>query len=213
MAASEKIWVFPVILTGIPVAQAGLLLWHDRVLVCSVSVERVQLFLCTLGTVQGASTDSGGAWSPTSSNRLIVWIHISVSANTLHAIYFPHRRRLNRRLIVFGVAIPANTMMTRAKSVVIVKGGVMGGGSSFRGGERSILVELFCTPTTDYRSNNKYQYCESNEPNYGKGTGDSSGVFKETFAGVGIDNSGGSGGRSDNGSNDYRVAIRNGKER
>jgi hypothetical protein len=115
-------------------------------------------------------------------------------------------------LIVVGVPICANTMAARVESVVVVEVGVMRSGSGFRSGKCGILVELFCTPTTDNRCDDEYQYCDSGEPDHGKGTGDSSGVLEETFAaGVGIHESGGSGSGSDDGGDDDRITVGNGE--
>ena len=209
VTASGKVLVAPVILARISVAQVGLLLWYSRVLWCSVSVEWVRLVLSTLGTVQGASADSSSAWTSTSSNGVIVRIRIGGSADIRHAICFSRRRELDRSLVGISIAITANTMTSRAVSVVVVEAGVVCSGSCFRSGKCNILVEPFRAPTTDYRCDNKYQYRESNEAHHGKSSSDSSGIFKEPFAGVGIHNSGSSRSRSNNSGDEYRVTIGN----
>jgi hypothetical protein len=210
VVASDKTRVIPTIQARSG-AQVGLLLYNGRTLMCSEGVKRIRLVLSTLGTVQDASTDSSSAWPSTNSNRAIVRTGVGVSANLRHVICFSRRRELNRILVIgVGVSITANVMMTRAISVV-VKAGVARGGGGFGGGKCDILVEPLRTPTADYRSYDKNQHRESNEPYNGKGASDSSGVFKETLAGVGVHNASGSGSGSDNSGDEYCATIGDGK--
>jgi hypothetical protein len=180
VTTSDKVRVFPVILGSISMPQVGLVLWHGLVVLERVGIVRDRLILPALGTVQGASTDSGGAWPSTSSDRVIVRVRIGSTT--------PSRRRERDRIMVVSirVAVTASTMTARAISVVAIKVGVMCSGSGFRGGERYILVELLRATTSDYQRKNEDQYCESDEPYHAKRAGDGSSVAKETFVGVAV---------------------------
>lgn len=107
-----------------------------------------------------------------------------------------------------GIAISASTMAVGAIPVV-VKIGAVGSGSSFCGSKCNILVEPLRTPTTDHRRDNKDQYSESDESDHTECASNSSSVVEETLAGIGIGGHGPSGrrGRSNNGGDDYSIAI------
>jgi len=205
ITASDKTRVFPLCLGGASVTQVGRVLWRGRVVMYSVGMVRVWLILSTLGTVQDTSADSGGTWSSTSSNSVIVRVSVCGTANFRHAVCFSRRRELDRILVV-GISIMAG----RAVSVV-VKVGVVCSGSSFRGGKRNVLVELLRTPTADHRCNDKDQYSESHEPDHAKCAGDSTGVVEEAFAAA-LHDASRCWSRSDDGGDDHCVTIGNGKE-
>jgi len=182
IATSDKTRVFPLTLGGVSVTQVGRVLWGGRVVMYSVGVVRVRLVLSTLGTVQDTSTDSGGAWSSTSSSSVILCVGVSGSADFRHAVCFSRGREFDRILVVgISIAVTASIMAARAVSVV-VKVGVVGSGSSFRGGERYVLVELLRTPTADNRCNDENQYSKSDKSDHAKCAGDSTSVVEETFA-------------------------------
>lgn len=180
----------------------------------SVGAERVWLILSTLGTVQGASTDSGGTRTCTSSDRVIVWVCIGGTTNIRHAVCFSRRRELDRILVVgVGVAITADTMAVRTISVVVVKVRVLRCGSGFRGGKCNILVKPLCTPTADHHCNDEDQDSESDKSYHAERASDSCSVVEETLVGVGIcDSSSGCRGGSNNGGDNYGITIGNGKE-
>lgn len=185
--AGEEIRVVPAILSRVPVARVGLVLRHGRIVMYSVDAKRVWLDLSALGTVQGASTDSGSTWPSSSSDRIIVWIRIGGATNIRHAVCFSGRREFDRILVVgISVAISAGTMAVRAIPVVVVKARVVRSGSGFRGGKCNILVEPLCTPTADYRCNDKDQDSESDKSYHAERASDSSSVVKETLARIGI---------------------------
>jgi len=180
ITAHTETRIFPLILGGVSVPQVGLLLdgWLVR---RSIGIKRVRLVRSTLGTVQATSTDSCGTWASTGSDREIVWVRISGSADIRHVVRFSGRRERDRTLVV-GASVAIS---------VVVKVRAVGGGSSFRGGKRNILVEPLCTPSTNYRDDNEDQYCESNETYHAERASDGSSVIKETLAGIGIHSSGG----------------------
>lgn len=178
-----------------------------------VGAEWVWLVLSTLGTVQGASTDSGGTWTCTSSDGVIVWVRIGGTANIRHAVFFSCRREFDRILVVgVSVAITADTMAVRTISVVVVKVGVLRSGSGFRGGKCNILVEPLCTPTADHRCNDEDQDSESDKSYHAERASDSCSIVEETLVGVGVGDSSGCRGGSDNGGDNYGITIGNGKE-
>ena len=180
---------------------------------CSVGAERVRLVLSTLGTVQSASTDSGGTWPRTSSDRVIVWVRIGGTTDFRHAVCFSCRREFDRVLVGIGVAITADTMAVRTISVVVVKVGVLRSGSGFRGSKCNILVEPLCTPTADHRCNDEDQDSESDKSYHAERASDSCSVVEETLVGgVGIRDGSRCRGGSNNGGDNYGITIRNGKE-
>jgi len=182
ITTSDKTRVFPLALGGGSVTQVGRILWHRRVIVYSVGMVWVRLVLSAFGTVQDASTDSGGAWSSTGSSSVILSVGVSGSANFRHAVRFSRGRKCDRILVVcISVAVTASIVGARAISVV-VKVGVVGSGSSFRSGKRDVLVEFLRAPTADNRRDDEDQYTESYKSNHAKCTGDSTSVVEETFA-------------------------------
>jgi len=187
VSASSETRIFPTSLCGVSVAQVGLVLRRCRIVMYSVGVEWVRLVFSALGTVQDTSTDSGGTWPSTNSDRVIVCFRIGGSANIRHAICFPGRREFDRVLVVgIRVAVASNAMATRAICVVIVKVGIVRSGSGFRSGKCNILVKLLCTPTADYCRDKEDQNSESDKSNRAKCTSNSSSVVKESLVAIGI---------------------------
>ena len=211
ITTSDKTRVFPLTLGGIPVTQVDRVLWGSRVVMHSVGVVRVWLVLSALGAVQDSSTDSGGAWSSTSSRSVILRVVVSSSGNFRHVVCFSRGRECDRILVVsISIAVTTSVMAARAISVV-VKVGVVSSSSSFRGGERYVLVELLRTPTADNRCDDEDQYSESDKSDHAECAGDSTSVVEETFA-IALHDASGCRSRSDDSGDDHGVTIGNGKE-